>query len=61
MRTVGFQEFHAALRREQSVRNAGCTSRYDAEENATYWLIAGDVIGKSEGPLGTQGGYFLTI
>lgn len=61
MRAVSRDDFHAALRREGSHRNAGATSRYEAAENVTYWLIGGAVVGKSDGPLGTHGGYFLAI
>lgn len=59
MHAVKRERFMEAIRRAESRRNAGCTSAYDDKANVTYWIIADEVVGKSEGPLGTNGDYFL--
>lgn len=58
-RTVGFQEFHRALRQRETTTSAGLTTRYDGPSNLTHWHVGGECAGLSEGPIGTQGRYYL--
>jgi hypothetical protein len=48
------------LRDRERAANAGCLTAYDAKSDLTSWLVAGEVVGVSEGPLGTNTRYWAT-
>lgn len=53
--------FIAQVRAHERVSNAGCLSSYDALRNRSTWTVAGEVVGESEGPVGTQGRYWAVV
>lgn len=52
-------EFLAAVRREESARNAGVLTRYDSITDQTQWTVAGAIVGVSGGVVGASTWYKL--
>lgn len=54
------EEFHAHIRRHESLCNAGVTTIYRDDEDRTVWIIAGRIFGYSAGKVGECRGYDAT-
>ena len=50
-------QFHAHIREQERLFNAGCLSRYDSARNVTRWFVADRVVGVSAGPVGASTQY----
>jgi hypothetical protein len=51
--------FYAQVRRMESRLNAGVTTHYQMKKDETYWYIAGNLVGISDGPVGTNSYYMI--
>lgn len=47
-------EFYAHVRCEESARNSGVLTRYDALTDQTQWVVAGHIVGVSGGVVGAS-------
>ena len=53
-------EFHARIRQEELVRNAGALTRYDSSlTDLTLWFVGGHLVGVSGGTIGASVWYKL--
>lgn len=50
----GQTEFLAHIKREESARNSGVLTRYDALTDQTQWTVAGRIVGVSGGVVGAS-------
>lgn len=53
--------FLSALRKLESLLNAGVTTSYRAEVDETEWRIGSELVGVSLGKLGASSGYLLAL
>jgi hypothetical protein len=51
------EAFHANLRQQERLLNAGCLTTWDATTGHTTWTVAGQVVGHSVGQVGATTGY----
>lgn len=60
-RLVGQVEFRQHLRKTESIYNCGSTASYDDRSDETRWIVAGNIVGVSLGPLGKPKAYLLPL
>lgn len=53
--------FHAIIRKNERIHNAGHTAEYNEGFDSTAWYIAGHLIGVTTGRVGESSNYALTM
>jgi hypothetical protein len=51
------EAFHANVRQQERLLNAGCLTNWDAATGRTTWTVASQVVGQSVGQVGATTGY----
>lgn len=54
-------EFHEHIKNQQSYRNCGCHTKHMHAEDETHWFIGSELVGVSDGYLGSNGPYFIAL